>query len=123
MEAGDLKGQGFDRRVRFALNGLKLAVSRERSVRTHLVAAAAVFLLLLVTRPAPFWWAALALAAGLVLMAELLNSALEALIDHLHPARHPEIGAAKDIAAGAVLVASGIAVAVGLAFAIDFLRS
>ena len=123
MGAGDLKGQGFGRRARFALNGLKLALARERSIRTHLLAAAAVLLILLVTRPAPVWWAVLALAVGLVLVAELANSALEALIDHLHPAQHPEIGAAKDIAAGAVLVASGIAVAVGLAFAIDFLRS
>lgn len=123
MGSGDMKGQGFDRRLRFALNGLKLAVGRERSIRTHLLAAAAVFLILLVTRPAPHWWAALALAVGLVLMAELLNSALEALIDHLHPAHHPEIGAAKDIAAGAVLVASAVAIVVALAFAFDFLRS
>ena len=114
-----MKGLEFGRRARFALNGLKLAVSRERSIRTHLLAAAAVLLLLLVTRPAPLWWALLGLAVGLVLVAELLNSALEALVDHLHPAHHPEIGAAKDIAAGAVLVASAIAVIVGLAFLVD----
>lgn len=116
MGADGLKGQGLGRRARFALNGLKLAVARERSIRTHLLAAAAVLLVLLVTRPAPLWWAVLALAVGLVIVAELANSALETLIDHVHPDRHPEIGAAKDIAAGAVLVASGIAVVVGIAF-------
>lgn len=116
-----MKGQPFIKRVGFALHGLQLAVRREGSFRLHLLAGAAVLLVLLVTRPAPWWWALLALTVGLVLVAELVNSALEALSDHLHPDEHPEIGAAKDIAAGAVLVASGIAVVVGLAFALDWL--
>ena len=116
-----MKGQPFIRRVGFALHGLRLAVQREGSLRSHLLAAAAVLAVLLAARPAPLWWALLALAVGLVLVAELVNSALETLIDHLHPERHPEIGAAKDIAAGAVLVASGIAVLVGLAFAVEWL--
>ena len=77
--------------------------------------------LLLATRPAPLWWAVMALAVGLVLVAELINTALEAVVDRLHPERHPEIGAAKDIAAGAVLVASGIAVVVGVAFVVHWL--
>lgn len=42
--------------------------------------------------------------AVLILAAELFNLALETLTDHLHPARRPAIGAAKDCAAGAVLL-------------------
>ena len=118
-----MKGQPFHRRVAFALHGLKLAVMREKSFRTHLLAAAAVALILLLTRPAAVWWAILALAVGLVLVTELLNSALEALIDHLHPEEHPEVGAAKDIAAGAVLVASAIALVVGIVFILDWAGS
>ncbi|MCC6075620.1 diacylglycerol kinase [Pseudomonas sp. GCM10022188] len=116
-----MKGQPFIKRVGFALHGLQLAVRREGSFRIHLLAAALVLLVLLATRPGPLWWALLTLAVGLVLVAELVNSALEALSDHVHPEEHPEIGAAKDIAAGAVLVASGIAVVVGLAYALDWL--
>lgn len=116
-----MKGQPFIKRVGFALHGLRLAVQREGSFRTHLLASATVLVLLLATRPAPLWWALLALAVGLVLVAELVNSALEALIDHLHPERHPEIGAAKDIAAGAALVASSVALVVGVAFAWQWL--
>ncbi|HEY6611360.1 MAG TPA: diacylglycerol kinase [Pseudomonas sp.] len=118
-----MKGQPFIKRVGFALHGLRLAVQREGSLRTHLLAAAAVLVLLLATRPEALWWALLALAVGLVLVAELVNSALEALIDHLHPDSHPEIGAAKDIAAGAALVASGVALLVGVAFVLDWLAS
>lgn len=116
-----MKGQGFIRRLGFALSGLKRTAGGERSFRTHLAAAAALLAVLLVARPAPLWWAILGLAAGFVLMAELFNTALETLIDHLHPEQHPEIGAAKDIAAAAVLVASGAAVVAGLAFAVDWL--
>jgi undecaprenol kinase len=54
-----------------------------------------------------------------VLVAELLNTALEELIDHLHPGQHPAMGRAKDMAAGAVLVASLFAVAVGVAWVLS----
>ena len=116
-----MKGQTFRRRLGFAIRGLALAVRRERSLRTQLLAAGTVLALLLATRPAAVWWALLLLACALVLVAELLNSALEALVDHLHPERHPAVGAAKDIAAGAVLVASVGAVAVGGAFVLQLL--
>ncbi len=54
------------------------------------------------------------LSCALVLSLELMNSALEAALDRLHPERHPGIGAAKDAAAGAVLLASAGALLVAL---------
>jgi diacylglycerol kinase (ATP) len=53
---------------------------------------------------------------GAVLAAELLNTALEAALDHLSPEIHPAIKRAKDSAAGAVLVLSLTAVATFIAF-------
>lgn len=56
------------------------------------------------------------LCIALVLAAELVNSSLEALADHLHPERHPEIGRVKDMLAGMVLIVSlGAAVIAALA--------
>ena len=57
---------------------------------------------------------AVAIMVGLVLALELLNTALEAALDLLHPQQHPLVRVAKDCAAAAVLVASLAAVAVGL---------
>jgi undecaprenol kinase len=111
-----MKGQSFGRRLRFAIDGLYLAFCRERSLQFQVLAGAAVLAVLLLTRPSPLWWAIGAFAIGLVLMAELFNTALEILIDHLHPEQHPEIRAVKDIAAGAVLVSSVIALLVAVAF-------
>jgi diacylglycerol kinase (ATP) len=64
-------------------------------------------------RPAPIWWALLAVSIGFVLALECVNGALEYALDRLHPGHHPEIGRAKDAAAGAVLIASLAAPCVG----------
>lgn len=111
-----MKGQPFIKRLTFALNGLRLAIRREPSLRFHLLAAAIVLAILWLTQPPAIWWALAVVTIGLVFMGELFNAALEALADHLHPEQHPEIGAAKDIAAGAVLIAALAAIAVSMAF-------
>lgn len=111
-----MKGQPFFKRLAFALQGLYLAFSRERSIRFQVLAGAAVLVVLSITQPSPLWWAIGALTIGMVLMAELMNAALETLADRLHPEQHPEIGAAKDMAAGAVLVAAVVAVLVAATF-------
>lgn len=58
--------------------------------------------------------AILALLIGLVLQAELFNTALEAIVDHVSPEYHPLAKIAKDCAAGAVFVTAGVAIAVGI---------
>jgi undecaprenol kinase len=114
-----VKGQSFLRRLGFALSGLHTTFRREASFRTQLLAAAAVLAALCLTRPAATWWAIGLLTVGLVLVCELLNSALEALADRLHPEQHPEIRVAKDMAAAAVLVATLTALVVAAIFILD----
>ena len=59
-------------------------------------------------------WAVVALAIGLVLTAELLNTAVEAVVDLVSPHEHPLAKRAKDLAAAGVLAASLAALAAGL---------
>lgn len=110
-----LKNQPFGVRLRFALAGLAHAVRSERSLRTQLALLATALAVLAWFRPEPLWWALVALAAGAVLAAELFNTALERLVDHLHPGLHDEIRIAKDCSAGAVLLAALAALGVGAA--------
>ncbi len=70
-------------------------------------------------RPGLLWAATVTLSIVLVLALELLNSAVESLIDRLHPEIAPEIKLAKDVAAAAVLVATIGSVVVGLLMLID----
>jgi len=52
------------------------------------------------------------ISTGLILGAEIFNTAFEKLLDHLAPEEHPEVGKIKDLLAGGVLIFSGIAVIV-----------
>jgi undecaprenol kinase len=108
-----MKNRSFFQRLRAAATGIRAGWQRERSFRTQSGAGAAVLVLLVVMRAPAIWYAVFVLAAGLVLVAELFNAALEALVDRLHPDIHPEIGAVKDMAAGGVLLGSVSALAVG----------
>jgi undecaprenol kinase len=108
-----LKNRDFRHRLSFALGGLKHAFRNERSFRTHVVFACLALLALIVLRPDFIWWALVGFVAALVLCAELLNSAIEEMIDLLHPDLHDRVKAIKDMAAGAVLVAAFAALWVG----------
>lgn len=57
---------------------------------------------------------AVLLASAIVLVAEMVNTALEATVDLASPERRPLAAAAKDAAAGAVLVAAGFSVVIGV---------
>jgi undecaprenol kinase len=118
-----VKNQPFHSRLFFALAGVWSTLRSENSFKIQVVAASAVAVAMLWLRPAPVWWALAALTVSFVLAAELLNTAIEHLADHLHPELHPKIKLVKDCAAAAVLVASLGALAVAAAFVISSLRS
>jgi diacylglycerol kinase (ATP) len=52
------------------------------------------------------------ISTGTILGAEIFNTAIEKLLDHLSPAEHPEVGKIKDLLAAGVLVFSAIAVVI-----------
>jgi undecaprenol kinase len=109
-----MKNRPFHERLGFAIDGIVAVWRRERSFRTQVGAAVTAVLTTALLRPSLPWVAAVVLSIGLVLALELLNSALEALIDLLHPDVAPAIKIAKDAAAGAVLLASIAAALVAL---------
>lgn len=114
-----MKNRPFVERLGFALAGLSTGWRRERSFRSQVVLAGLALAALLVLRPAPIWWAVVALAAGLVVLLELVNASIEGVVDLLHPGLHPEVKAIKDMMAGAVLLASIVALLVGTALIVD----
>jgi undecaprenol kinase len=101
-----MKNGSFMARLGYALSGVRMVWRREKSFRMHCgfaLLAAAVAALLQVSL---VWWAIGALCIALVLAVEMVNAALEYLLDRLHPEIHDEIKHAKDAAAGAVLLAN-----------------
>lgn len=101
-----MKNQSFNARLRFAIAGLCAAWHSERSLRTQAYLAAILLIVMLWLQPDALWWATIGIMVTLVFAAELINTALEQLADHLHPEQHPKIKMVKDCAAGAVLILS-----------------
>ena len=114
-----MKGRPLHHRLGFAWAGLCEAYARESSFRTHIRTLIGTVVVLVLVRPAPVWWAAIAIVAALVLALEMLNSAMEGLVDLLHPAIHPEIKVIKDMASAAVLVAGLGAIVVAVCALVD----
>lgn len=113
MSLQPLRPKGFVGSLNCAIEGVLWAAKTQRHMLVHLLAAVAVLLLALTLRLTLIEFALLALAIILVLFAELVNTALEVVVDLVSPDFHPLAQRAKDVAAGAVLVASVGAVIMG----------
>ena len=106
-----MKNQSLPNKLRNAYAGIRFAWADERNFRVQVGLGLATLFAFALIRPAAVWWALIVLCVALVLAAELLNSAIEALTDHLHPELHPVVGKVKDMLAGMVLVvAAGAAI-------------
>ena len=113
------KNHSFARRVSFALAGLAHGLRAERSLRTQLGCLVLVVIALAYLQPPMVWWALVSLCAAGVFAAELFNTAIEHLADHVQPDLHPQIRIVKDCAAAAVLCAALGAVAVAIALVVE----
>ncbi len=82
-------------------------------MRNHFLSALAVLLASLFLRVTLVEFALLSLSILFVLFAELLNTAVESIVDLVAPDYHPLAKIAKDTAAGAVMVAAMGAVIIG----------
>lgn len=105
----------------FAIAGIIAFLRSEPHARIHAVATVMVI-------AAGCWyslpgsqWIALLLVIGLVWVAEMFNTVIEKIMDHLSPEYHPKVKWIKDVAAGAVLVAAVIALITGCIIFIPYL--
>jgi diacylglycerol kinase (ATP) len=98
----------------YAFRGVWAALRTEIHLRFHALATVVVLGLGFYFRLSRLEWALVALAVSLVWSLELVNTAVEAVVNLVSPDYHPLAGRAKDVAAGAVLVGALAALAVGL---------
>ena len=107
-----------------AFSGIIYAAKTQPNMRIHLIIAAAVLIATLALRLERSYVIGIVILIALVLSLELVNTAVEAIVDLLTVAHHPLAKTAKDAAAGAVLLATMAAVVVGyLAFYEGIFRS
>ncbi len=98
----------------YAFKGLAFTIKTERNIKVMLACAAIVVIFGFVLEFDLVSWAIVLLCCGVVLGAELLNTAIETVVDLVSPEYDPLAGHAKDVAAAAVWVLSAFVGVVGL---------
>ena len=97
----------------FAIEGLISALKNEKHMKVHILAAIIIVILAIVINASKVEILIISLSVSFVVITELVNTAVEAIVDLVSPERHPLAKLAKDVAAGAVLVAAINALCVG----------
>jgi Diacylglycerol kinase len=98
----------------YAGRGIKIVFGSEPNMKIHIFVAMLVILCGFVFKINITEWILCLLCIGLVFSAEMLNTAIENVVDLASPEHHELAGKAKDIAAGAVLICAIVSVAIGL---------
>ncbi|HEY8192977.1 MAG TPA: diacylglycerol kinase [Gaiellaceae bacterium] len=106
----------------FAFEGIIHVLRTQRNMRIHFLIAAGVLIAALIVGVSRLELVVLLMAISFVLIAEMINSALEAGIDVATTSFDPLAKLAKDIAAGAVLIATINALAVGYLVFVDRIK-
>ncbi len=103
----------FFQSFRYALEGLVTAVKTERNINVMLLLGAITVVAGALVGLDPVSWCLIVICCGLVIFAELCNTAMETIVDLATQELHPLAKRAKDIAAASVYVLSITAAVVG----------
>ena len=98
---------------RYALNGLKIAYLEEPNFRIHILALIVVVIAGIYLNIELRDWMILVLTSIIVIITELLNTAIENVCDFIHAEQNVTIGRIKDVCAAAVLISAIGAIVVG----------
>lgn len=99
---------------RFACQGILHAVKNERNLKIHICISGVVLFLGLWLSLSLVEWLFILFAIGGMITFELLNTAIERIVDLVTKEYHPLAKQAKDVAAGAVLIYAILSVIIGL---------
>lgn len=98
----------------FAFEGIYAGIRKERNMKIHCLFAVCVVIAGAILRISILEWCICLVLFGLIFSLELVNTAVEAVVDLVTEEKKPLAKLAKDTAAGAVLIAAIMAAAAGL---------
>lgn len=115
VKVSKYKAPGFAGTVKNSFKGIRLALKSERNIRIHFAIAVIAITSGIVLHFTPPEFCLLLIAIAIVIIAEMMNSAIEFSLDAIFHNRYSKlVGMAKDIAAGGVMVATFISIAIGI---------
>ena len=113
--SSEFKSKGGLRRIvgafRYSIEGFRAAWRNEHAFRQEVMVAVPATVVALLLKISAFEKLALVVVLALVLLVELINAAIEAVVDRVSLERHPLSKAAKDLGSAAVALAIAIAAA------------
>lgn len=98
----------------YAFEGIFTGIKKERNMKIHCMAMVLVIIAGIILRLPAYKWCICLILFGLIMALELVNTAVEAVVDLVTEDRKPLAKIAKDTAAGAVLIAAVMAAITGL---------
>ncbi|MCL2224198.1 MAG: diacylglycerol kinase family protein [Defluviitaleaceae bacterium] len=118
-----MKSRNFIKSLGHAFTGIRAAAARERNFRIQIIAGILAIICCIVFQVDALMFVLVAFAIFFVLAMELVNTAVEAVVDLVTGGKpHPLAKIAKDAAAGAVLLAAAFSVVVAGAVAWAVIR-
>lgn len=112
VESLNLKKLGFKRVLKsfkFSFDGLKYAYTHEQSLALHVIVMTIIIACGIGFKITPMQWVITLVMGALILVAELFNTSIEAVVDMVTEEYHPLAKVAKDTASAACFVADMIA--------------
>ena len=113
----DIKKRGFGRFLKsfgYSIDGLKYAYKYEQSMLIHVIVTIAVIIVNIVLKVTAVEWLITFIAIGMVLSSELINTAIEAVVDLVTLEIHPLAKIAKDCGSAATFVLAMMAAVIGV---------
>lgn len=108
------KSQGFRNTFKNARKGFRLVLKSERNLRIHLIVGSLVMMAAILLGFDVVKFCILLFAIAMVIVSEMLNSAIEFTLDSYYHNRYNKmVGMAKDISAGAVMLATFVSIIIG----------
>jgi undecaprenol kinase len=105
----------------YAIEGIRTAVKQERNVRIHLCISLLVIIAAIYFSVSKVEWLFIIIAIGGMISLEIMNTAIERLVDLVTSDIHPLAKQAKDLAAGAVFMFAIISVIIGIIIFVPYI--
>ena len=105
--------KGRNKSFKHAFEGLFYAIRTQKNVMIHAIITVLVISVSFIFKLSQMEWIAVLVAIALVWIAELINTALETIVDFICPEIHPLAKKAKDLSAAFVLIAAILAFCIG----------
>jgi len=99
---------------KYAFQGIKTVLKKEQNMKIHFIIMLLVILTGTILKLTKIEWIICIILFGIVLTAELFNTAIEIIVDMIMPNKDERAKNAKDISAGAVLVVAISSAIVGI---------